>query len=76
MNDYYCESEDYCYAKKRVKMTHKWYDVREKKPEEKRAIIGIDSGGTEHNLKFYKNLFWLPDMSMYVYFTPNKWRYI
>ena len=57
-------------------MTHRWYDINEKLPEEKRDIIGIDGGGQERRLKFYKRLFWLPDMSMYVYFTPQKWRYV
>ncbi len=27
------------------------------------------------NLIFYKKLWWLTDMSMYVYYTPTHWRY-
>ena len=59
----------------KVPMTHRWYNTSEKKPEEKRDIVGMDSGGNERHLKFYKNMFWLPDLSMYVYYTPSKWRY-
>jgi len=63
-----------CYNKK-VKMTHRWYEPSEKMPEEDRLLICMDSGGAERELIFHKNLFWLSDMSMYVYFTPTKWRY-
>lgn len=27
-------------------------------------------------LRFYKGLWWFPDMSMYVYYTPTHWREI
>ena len=59
----------------RTDPNQKWYNTTEKKPEENRLLIVIDSGGQERKLKFYKNMFWLADMSMYIYFTPDKWRY-
>jgi hypothetical protein len=74
-----CEDYDYCeykaYPKSKVKMTHRWYNLADKKPDNGREIIGLDSGGNERHLKFSRNMFWLLDMSMYVYFTPSKWRY-
>lgn len=28
------------------------------------------------NLKFHRGLWWFPDMSMYVYYSPTHWRVI
>ena len=73
--DYYdCNYTNYGCSPK-VKPTHKWFQTHVCKPIEDRPIIGIDSGGTEHRLVYYKNMFFLRDKSMYVYFTPNMWRY-
>ena len=80
MYDY---DESFCYdrfdstpTKMKVRHTHRWYDLSEKKPDDGRKIIGLDSGSNERELIFSRNMFWLPDMSMYVYFTPSKWRYV
>lgn len=53
-----------------------WIDV---KPGNEQAPDGvvvkiISPGGEERKLKRQGNLWFLPDGSMYVYFTPVKWR--
>lgn len=53
----------------------KWYSLADVKPPEKKPIIGMDAGGSERPLVFYRNMFWLRDMSMYVYYTPRLWKY-
>lgn len=35
----------------------------------------IDSGGNIQKLIRKENLFWFPDMSMYVYYVPKGWRW-
>ena len=36
----------------------------------------IDSGGNVQKLIRKGNMFWFPDMSMYVYYVPKGWRYV
>jgi hypothetical protein len=74
--DYDYDGEDWGdHGCDKVVMTHRWYELSEKTPEDNRDIIVMDSSGQERHLKFYKNMFWLPDLSMYVYYTPSRWRY-
>jgi hypothetical protein len=60
---------------KRVPMTHRWYNTSEKLPEDDREVVGMDSGGNERKLTYWKRMWWHRDKSMYVYYTPQKWRY-
>jgi len=32
--------------------------------------------GMEQTLKYSDNLWWAPDGSMYVYYTPSMWRFL
>lgn len=52
-----------------------WFETHVAKPMEDTKIIGMDSGGHEHKLIYSKNMWWLRDKSMYVYFTPVRWTY-
>lgn len=44
-------------------------------PEEGRLCETISPGGLEQTLKRQGNLWFAPDGSMYVYYTPIMWRY-
>lgn len=43
-------------------------------PEQGVGVDAMDSGGHVQRLVFEKGLWWFPDRSMYVYFTPLFWR--
>ncbi len=46
-------------------------------PEGKEVMTKIDDikgCRNETSLKLQNNLWWFPDMSMYVYYTPTHWR--
>lgn len=51
-----------------------WNKTAEVRPPNGATVRVITDGGDERTLKFQDNLWWLPDMSMYVYFTPMLWR--
>jgi hypothetical protein len=53
-----------------------WHLLKDKRPREKALIEATDSGGVVHKLRYWHNLFWTPDMGMYVYYQPVQWRYI
>jgi hypothetical protein len=57
---------------------NKWIPVVNKLPPEGEAVeTKISDSAGERNiqeLKLIKNLWWLPDGSMYVYYTPTHWR--
>jgi len=54
-----------------------WKKITDEHPPTKRVIKTkvSDSNGdrNEQELIFDRNLWWLPDMSMYVYYTPTHW---
>jgi len=52
-----------------------WTETENLLPEQDRDIIGMDTGGVEHKLRFHGNKFWTRDMGMYVYFCPVRWKY-
>lgn len=58
----------------------KWIKTVNKLPEEKMIVqTKIDDGKDCRNitqLYRYKNLWFFPDGSMYVYYTPTHWRYL
>lgn len=44
-------------------------------PPPKGVLVEVKTpGGDERPLIFDSGLWWLPDRSMYVYFTPTHWR--
>jgi len=53
-----------------------WIPTALLKPNNERIVEAQDYGGNVHKLRFYKNLWWLTDMTMYVYFTPIAWKEI
>ncbi len=55
-----------------------WIEVRAKKPPENQIvqtkIDDISGVRNESELIYSKNHWWLPDKSMYVYYTPTHWK--
>lgn len=48
-------------------------------PDEMEVATKIDDENgcrNEQTLVYYKGLWWLPDMSMHVYYTPTHWNFI
>jgi len=43
-------------------------------PPDGEVVDTMDSAGHVQPLKRQRNLFWFPDMSMYVYYVPKFWR--
>ena len=56
---------------------HDWVRVDEDLPPDGKTVLTkIDDENGERNLallKFQHNLWWFPDMSMYVYYSPTHW---
>ena len=56
-----------------------WNETKNGSPENDRVVeTKIDDHDGVRNvqkMKFKSNLWWLTDMSMYVYYTPTHWRY-
>ena len=50
-----------------------WYPVSEKLPPEGVLVDVITESGDKRQLRLSKNLWFLPDMSMYVYFSVKSW---
>lgn len=51
-----------------------WWSVQSGFPTPGREVAVITESGDERRLIFESGLWWLPDRSMYVYFTPTMWR--
>ena len=47
--------------------------VSESRPDTDRVVWVVAPGGAVGQLRFHSNLWWVPDGSMYVYFTPVFW---
>lgn len=45
-------------------------------PEEGRLLEVTTNKGSIMHCRFSSNLFWIPSMEMYVYYTPVMWRYL
>lgn len=43
-------------------------------PDHARVVEVLASGGERSQLRYDSGLWWLPDGSMHVYFTPTHWR--
>lgn len=54
-----------------------WISVKDKLPEDKKEVntkVDDESGiRNEQTLLINKGLWWFPDESMYVYYTPTHW---
>lgn len=56
-------------------ITEGWkYTQNREFPPEGVTVETTDSGGCHRLLVFERNLWWVPDRSMYVYFVPRSWR--
>ena len=57
-----------------------WISVTSLLPKQNKEVMTKidDSKGrrNEQTLVFHNNLWWAPDMSMYVYYSPTHWREI
>lgn len=51
-----------------------WNNIVDELPEENEVVDTIAPNGTQQPLKRVGNLWFFPDGSMYVYYTPEKWR--
>lgn len=54
--------------------SNNWNKTVDIKPDNDRIVETMDCGGHVQNLRFYKNLWFFPDRSMYVYYVPGFWR--
>ena len=51
-----------------------WRRLDENPPPEGEVLKIITANGLEAELVFKDNLWWFPDYSMYVYYTPLFWK--
>lgn len=50
-----------------------WIETKNQTPPHGEVVNTMDSGGNTQTLKYEKPLWWFPDGSMYVYYTPMRW---
>lgn len=53
-----------------------WIKTSQSLPPEGKLVETMSSGGQVQNMFLKKNLWWVEDGSMYVYYTPAFWRYL
>ena len=51
----------------------RWVRTTDRRPQDGWRGQVITPGGDQRELVYAGNLWWLPDRSMYVYFTPERW---
>jgi hypothetical protein len=51
-----------------------WTPTTQLLPPEGHVVEAMDCGGHIHRLQLHRRLWFIEDMSMYVYFTPTHWR--
>ena len=51
-----------------------WTRVDKELPAQKREVMTLSEGGIEQSLMLQGKLWFHPDGSMYVYYTPVYWR--
>ena len=54
--------------------TKYWTLTANELPPEKELVETLSPNGLAQDLKYYHGLWWLPDMSLYIYYTPQFWR--
>jgi hypothetical protein len=52
-----------------------WVLTEDRLPDEGVEVETVDSGGNVQTLVRQGGLWFFPDFSMYVYYTPRAWRY-
>lgn len=57
-------------------MTDQWTLVENQKPPAGVTVETISPGGLQSQLKLIDGLWFFPDASMYVYYTPMFWRHV
>lgn len=57
-----------------MSQTTEWTRVADVRPADGQTVEVITPGGVQRTLIYDRNLWWLPDRSMYCYFTPTFWR--
>lgn len=57
-------------------MSSQWTKTSERLPEEKIVVLTLGENGLEQTLKRIGNLWFFPDESMYVYYTPKYWKHV
>jgi len=55
-------------------MSRDWNLTEKDLPPEGKVVEAMDSGGHVQDLVYASRLWWFPDRSMYVYFTPMFWK--
>lgn len=50
-----------------------WNQTKDVLPPESQVVDTLSEGGTQQTLKRVGNLWFFPDGSMYVYYTPKYW---
>lgn len=53
-----------------------WHRTDMQLPQDGVVVLTVSESGLEQKLKRQGNLWFFPDGSMYVYYTPVKWKYI
>lgn len=56
-------------------MVSAWTYVKSMLPLDNSEVEVVTPSGDQRTLIYRSRLWWLPDNSMYVYFTPVMWRY-
>lgn len=51
-----------------------WTPTEKQLPPKGEVVLAMDSGGHVQELVYESRLWWFPNRSMYVYFTPKFWR--
>lgn len=51
-----------------------WISTKESLPKQGEVVLTLSPNGTEQPLKRVGRLWFFPDGSMYVYYTPAFWR--
>ena len=54
--------------------TDQWTRVEQSLPPENALVDTISPGGIQQTLRRRGNLWFVPDGSMYIYYTPMMWR--
>ena len=54
--------------------TEHWIPTAQKLPPDGKVVVTMDSGGQVQELKRRGRLWFVPDGSMHVYYTPQLWR--
>ena len=53
-----------------------WIETSDFRPDEGVTVEAMDSGGHVQTLVYKSGLWFFPDMSMYVYYVPQRWRLV